>query len=100
MIMSGVTYYKLYNDIYPGDVTKGCGLTGPEIDGNFYFLRGMDITSAEVDVDLDEIVLTRLNSEKIIISGLSEYIKSIVGSDISFDGSTCIPTTYLTSGSV
>lgn len=87
MIMSGVTYYKLYNDIYPGDVTKGCGLTGPEIDGNFYFLRGMDITSAEVDVDLDEIVLTRLNSEKIIISGLSEYVKSIVGSDISFDGS-------------
>ena len=87
MIMSGVTYYKLYNDIYPGDVTKGCGLTGPEIDGNFYFLRGMDIASAEVDVDLDEIVLTRLNSEKIIISGLSEYIKSIAGCDISFDGS-------------
>lgn len=84
--MSGVIYYKLSNDIYPGDFTKGCGLTGPEIDGNFYFLRGMDIESAEVDAEADAVVLTRLNGGKIIISGLSEYIKSIAECNVSLEG--------------
>ena len=46
--MSGVTYYKLSENIYPGDTTKGCGLTGPEIDGNFHFLRGYDIKTGDL----------------------------------------------------
>ena len=45
-----VTYYTLQSK-YPNDFTKNCSLLSSEIDGNFYFLRGYDIKSFNVDVD-------------------------------------------------
>ena len=75
--MSGVTYYKLSKDIYPGDTTKGCGLTGPEIDANFHFLRGYDIKSGDLNPENGVITLYRLNGEKIeiaeLLSGLTDF---------------------------
>ena len=58
--MSGITYYKLSEHLYPGDATKDCGLTGAEIDANFHFLRGYDILSGKLLED-GTIVLTRLD---------------------------------------
>lgn len=46
--VDGVTYFKLKSD-FENDYTKHAGLLGEEIDGNFYFLRGYDLESAQVD---------------------------------------------------
>ena len=62
MSTTGVTYYKLENG-YPGDVTKGCGLSGSEIDKNFHFLRGYDIKTGEFEDG--KIILTRVNGDEI-----------------------------------
>ena len=59
--INGVTYYKLISS-FPGDVTKNCGLTGAEIDNNFFFLRGYDIKSVEMDEDKN-LVITRVNPD-------------------------------------
>ena len=84
--MSGITYYKLSKDIYPGDTTKGCGLTGPEIDENFHFLRGYGIKDGELNPDNGIIALYRLNGEKIEIEGLAEFLSGITA-DVSLDES-------------
>lgn len=75
---NGVIYYKL-SSTYDGDVTKNCGLTGGEIDSNFLFLRGYDIESGSWDGDTASLNFTRVNGEKIIISGLDNKI-SVEGS--------------------
>ena len=89
--MSGITYYKLSNDIYPGDTTKGCGLTGPEIDANFYFLRGYDIKSGDLNPENGVITFYRLNGEEIKIEGLAELLSGITA-DVSLDESYFDPT--------
>ena len=83
--MSGVTYYKLSKDIYPGDTTKGCGLTGPEIDANFHFLRGYDIKSGDLNPENGVITLYRLNGDKIKIEGLAELLSGLT--DFNLDES-------------
>lgn len=77
MSLSGVTYYKLENR-YPGDVTKGCGLTGSEIDKNFHFLRGYDIKDAELNAEDGTIVLKRVNDDDIVIDGIENFILDTV----------------------
>ena len=64
--INGVTYFKLVSD-YPGDYTKNCGLTSAEIDGNFYFLRGMDIESVKLD-EHRNLILERFNGDKLTVS--------------------------------
>lgn len=83
--MSGITYYKLSKDIYPGDTTKGCGLTGPEIDANFHFLRGYDIKDGELNPENGIITLYRFNGEKIEIEGLAELLSGLT--DFNLDES-------------
>ena len=84
----GIIYYKLATDLYPGDITKECGLSGAEIDGNFHFLRGMDIEHVELDEEENSILLTRFNGEVLKITGLDEYIKQLVGCDFDLSGTT------------
>lgn len=90
----GVTYYKL-EQRYEGDVTKGCGLTSAEVDANFHFLRGYDIKDAYLKNGL--LTLERVNCDKIVVDGLTEYIKQIAGDAAgeSFDlsGTTFDPET-------
>lgn len=65
----GIIYYKLDSDYhYAGDSVKGCGLTGGEIDGNFHFLRGYDISSFDMSQDQEELVITRLNGDKLSVN--------------------------------
>ena len=76
MTQRGITYYKLESE-YIGDATKYCGLTGSEIDGNFYFLRGQDINSGQFNEEDGSIELSKLNGDSIIIEGLGEFIEKI-----------------------
>lgn len=76
--MNGITYFRLKSD-YDGDVTKDCGLTGQEIDNNFYVLEGRDVKSLEVDGD--DITIVLYNGDRITAEdALSGYAK-----DLSFD---------------
>ena len=81
MSTTGVTYYKLEKG-YPGDITKGCGLTGSEIDKNFHFLRGYDIRDAVVEED-GKIVFTRVNGDEMVVTGLHEFVESIEDAKIN-----------------
>ena len=82
----GIIYFRLTEPRYGGDTTKGCGLTGGEIDKNFNFLRGYDIEKGSWDNNTKVLVLERINGEKIVIglpidgSGTTQVI--------SFEGST------------
>lgn len=70
----GVIYYKLdphYH--YEGDYTKNCGLNGGEIDGNFHFLRGYDISSFDVSEDKNILTITRFNGEEIKVNIEKEF---------------------------
>lgn len=60
-VVDGVTYFKLKSE-FPGDYTKNCGLLGEEIDENFYFLRGYDIESIEVDEERN-LIINRVNKD-------------------------------------
>lgn len=66
--LNGVTYFKLQPG-FPGDFTKNCGLTGDEVDKNFYFLRGYDIDTIELDGD-SNLTITRVdkNYEPIVLN--------------------------------
>ncbi|MBP5725394.1 MAG: hypothetical protein J6X18_17680, partial [Bacteroidales bacterium] len=76
-------------------MTKGCGLTSAEVDANFHFLRGYDIKDAYLKNGL--LTLERVNCDKIVVDGLTEYIKQIAGDAAgeSFDlsGTTFDPET-------
>ena len=83
---NGVVYYKLQNK-YEGDITKDASLSCCEVDGNFYFLRGYDIKSVEINENTNELLLHRVNGEdlKVVLSGGSVE-------DVSFDSETGILT--------
>lgn len=66
MANKGVVYYKIESE-YSGDITKYCGLSGGEIDGNFLFLRGSDIESGEFNKEEGKLALKKLNGDVIII---------------------------------
>lgn len=70
MDKNGVIYYKLVSS-YNGDITKNCGLTGGEIDGNFLFLRGYDIENGSWDNENKVLSFTRINGEKIVVDGFN-----------------------------
>lgn len=63
--INGVTYYKLDEGIYPGDITKHCSLRTEDIDQNFHVLRGHDIES--VAFRDNKLVLRRLNGSEIMV---------------------------------
>lgn len=81
---NGITYFRLVSE-YDGDITKDCGLTGNEVDNNFYTLEGRDIKS--VTVDGDAIKITLLNGD-VISSGdvFSNYAKDLTFSYDSENG--------------
>lgn len=60
--VEGVTYFKLKSE-FPGDYTKNCGLLGEEIDRNFYFLRGYDIESIDIDKETRNLILRRVDKD-------------------------------------
>ena len=102
---SGVTYYKLTN-IYPGDTTKNCGLTGIEIDANFNVLRGKDVKDIFIDQENGHLVIELLNGEKLVVEDFFDYIsetKSVISSVIYDDGNGILTIVtnegeYITSG--
>ena len=80
----GVIYYKLDPDYhYEGDYTKNCGLNGGEIDGNFHFLRGFDISNFELSKNKGELIVTRFNGDKMSVN-LKEQFS---GYDFEYDKS-------------
>lgn len=90
MIQSGITYFMLDTNIYRGDYTKNCSLTGGEIDKNFNFLRGMDIIGGYFDEN-NGLHLINLGGEDIgPITGLTfeEPVLKIDFSGTSYDGET------------
>ena len=89
MIQSGITYFMLDTNIYRGDYTKNCSLTGGEIDKNFNFLRGMDIIGGYFDEN-NGLHLINLGGEDIgPITGLTfEEPLNIDFSGTSYDGET------------
>lgn len=78
--MNGITYFKL-NSQYPGDVTKNCGLTGSEIDNNFYVLEGRDVKS--VSFEDGAVKLTLLNGD-VLYADISSLTEGVV-TDLSFE---------------
>lgn len=90
MIQSGITYFMLDTNIYRGDYTKNCSLTGGEIDKNFNFLRGMDIIGGYFDEN-NGLHLINLGGEDIgPITGLTfeEPVLTIDFSGTSYDDET------------
>lgn len=90
MIQSGITYFMLDTNIYRGDYTKNCSLTGGEIDKNFNFLRGMDIIGGYFDEN-NGLHLINLGGEDIgPITGLTfeEPVLNIDFSGTSYDDET------------
>ena len=81
--MNGITYFKL-NSPYDGDVTKNCGLTGNEVDNNFFVLEGRDIKSVEVVGDALNITL--MNGQ--VISDPDAFRTYTRDFDVSFDRET------------
>lgn len=67
--ISGLTYFKLVSQ-YDGDQTKNCGLVGCEIDKNFYFLRGNDIQSIEIEGE--ELVLKKVDGTELRVDLIIE----------------------------
>ena len=82
----------LDTNIYRGDHTKNCSLTGGEIDKNFNFLRGMDIINGYFDEN-NGLHLINLGGEDIgPITGLTfeEPVLNIDFSGTSYDNETGI----------
>lgn len=67
--MKGLTFYKLISP-YKEDKTKNCGLTGIEIDDNFFNLKEELIKDAYWENDV--FVLERVNGDIIAVSGITE----------------------------
>ena len=67
--MKGITFYKLRSP-YPEDRTKNCGLTGEEIDNNFFNLKSEDIENAYWDNVNKVLVLERVDGSTINIKGI------------------------------
>lgn len=73
--VDGVTYYRLKSG-FEGDRTKNCGLTGEEVDQNFFFLRGYDIDSIRVDECMN-LIIERVdkNYEPLVVNLAQEFEK-------------------------
>lgn len=71
--ISGITYYKL-TEGYSGDRLKNCGLTGIEIDSNFYFLRGYDIESFKYDYNENVLKIERVNGDVFELKNIGNTI--------------------------
>ena len=91
MAQSGITYFKLDTNIYPGDYTKNCSLTGGEIDKNFNYLRGLDIVGGEFD-EHGNLHLRTLGDEDIMVpSGTTAmFVEGVDFSGTSYDKETGI----------
>lgn len=91
MAQGGITYFKLDTNIYPGDYTKKCSLTGGEIDKNFNYLRGLDIVGGEFD-EHGNLHLRTLGDEDIMIpSGTTAmFAEGVDFSGTSYDKETGI----------
>lgn len=70
----GLKLYTLKSN-FDNDVTKNCGLTGVEIDGNFLFLRNNDIYRGDFDENTNSIVLYKGSGETVVIPNVRENIK-------------------------
>ena len=90
ILLSGITYYKL-EDIYPGDKTKNCGLTGTEIDANFHFLRGKEIKDIYFNEE-GNLEISLLDNSVFVLSDFKEYIENIVSGET--EQSTLSGSTY------
>jgi uncharacterized protein (TIGR02145 family) len=78
----GIIYYKLDPDYhFSGDYTKNCGLNGGEIDGNFDFLRGYDISSFTMSENKEELLITRFNGEELKVNVKEDF----AGYDFEYD---------------
>jgi len=75
--MNGITYFKLMNPRYGDDKTKGCALTGAEVDANFNFLRGYDIEKIAI-VDQTNLEFKRVNGEVISVDLMDEEVRENV----------------------
>lgn len=73
--MNGITYFKLLNPKYGGDTTKGCALTGAEVDGNFNFLRGYDVESIGLINNNTTFRLKRVNGENLDVDLQNDTIR-------------------------
>ena len=73
--MNGITYFKLLNPKYGGDTTKGCALTGAEVDGNFNFLRGYDVESIGLVNNNTTFRLKRVNGENLDVDLQNDTIR-------------------------
>lgn len=80
---NGVVYYKREAE-YDGDRTLDRSLTGNEVDGNFFFLRGYDIERIAVNSETHELTLTRVDGQKLKVNIGQE----IGGVQISFNPNT------------
>jgi chromosome segregation ATPase len=67
---NGVIYYKL-NELYDGDFTKYCGLTGSEVDSNIHFLRGSDIDKIYWDAETEILYFEYVNGKIVKIEGIN-----------------------------
>ena len=84
-MINGITYFKLTSP-YMGDVTKNCGLTGGEIDNNFYVLEGRDINDASLDGTVLDITLYNGDHKFVDLSPIFE--SAVRDLSFSFDGET------------
>ena len=91
----GVIYYKRESK-YSGDTTADRSLRCDEVDGNFYFLRGYDINTIDIDSDTNELVVKRVNGETIRVD-ISQSI-SVSGIDITFNPETGVLTVLTPDG--
>lgn len=87
--MNGITYFKLLNPKYGGDTTKGCALTGAEVDGNFNFLRGYDVESLDL-IGSTTLRLKRVNGEIVDVDlendGIRREVEEISAKTDSISG--------------
>ncbi len=84
MAENGITYFKYDKNLYGGDETKYCSLTGDKVDSNFYFLRRMDISTGYFDSGATLHLIT-IGDDDISISGLSDILPF---TDLVFSGSS------------
>lgn len=78
--MNGITYFRLTSQ-YDGDTTKNCGLTGAEIDNNFYVLEGRDVKKVELE---NSALKVTLYNGGILYADLAPLNNGLV-KDLSFD---------------
>ena len=79
--MNAITYYKLRSP-YAEDRTKNCGLTGEEIDTNFFNLKSQDIKNAYWDKENNSLVLERVDGTKLFINGILDGLTNFT---VSYD---------------